>query len=663
MPLPVEVITTSVSTGGTTQDVTVTSLGTPDMVRVYGVRQTSTGTGGSTFGIGVSRGASDFTTTGCVAITERNAAATAQNRRYHYDDRVVHFAAAASGATELYGTVATVTDGVRISWFDSDDNPYTPAAGETYQLVVELWKATGTSVSVDWVDTSAILNGTVETAVGFEPDVLIFETTRSGSALNAQYSHAQLTMAASRWGGGTPTQYSVNTSNRNGAAFDECEVKVSRTRVVHNIYNNAEDQSLAWTGRSATSHTLTTRDDTGSMHVLVIAINTGSDLSYLGADPGKQSVSGVQSHDAINFQPYYTWTAESYAPLLATNYFATDEASGWASTVFSDTSANSQGTVFVSRAANATVTDNYCGLQTGKARYLHTSGDGAGGTTRLDADLDALTSTGYDADYNTALVDLRQSFTFALGTAGTDYVELVDEDAGVSEDTAVAHGYGGIVDEDVGAAESYSRSLDDLDAEDEGAGVSESTATSLSTSEVADESAGVSETTSAFTTIYKAVDESVGGAESTALYLLGGEEVLQMPKTRATTIHVWEETGPLLIDRVWDDYASDILTPGECIDVTLRVFDVDSSTPNTPTHVIPYAATEVLNASVASHPSGLPDTGGYNFLHRLDPDLIPEGGRNYRVEFTFLLAGDTETLPVREVPVVFKLRTEARWGT
>ena len=70
----------------------------------------------------------------------------------------------------------------------------------------------------------------------------------------------------------------------------------------------------------------------------------------------------------------------------------------------------------------------------------------------------------------------------------------------------------------------------------------------------------------------------------------------------------------------------------------------------------PAIPTTAFTATLLTHPSGLPDSGGYSFLYRAPASWLPEGNHRYRVEF------DVTHTDGRVLPVVFYLSTVARFG-
>lgn len=132
------------------------------------------------------------------------------------------------------------------------------------------------------------------------------------------------------------------------------------------------------------------------------------------------------------------------------------------------------------------------------------------------------------------------------------------------------------------------------------------------------------------------------------------------PDTRIVKLRVWEDTAPTLLRRVSD--VGGYLDTSTVLTVDLRIFDLSGEDPGTPITQIGLGVEECLFASLQLDASWEYDTQGYNFRHKLRPEMLPEGGHVYRVEYTILVLSVDVTVPTREIPLVWELHTVARMG-
>lgn len=74
--------------------------------------------------------------------------------------------------------------------------------------------------------------------------------------------------------------------------------------------------------------------------------------------------------------------------------------------------------------------------------------------------------------------------------------------------------------------------------------------------------------------------------------------------------------------------------------ITCKIFDLDSSTPDTATETPTVTISSViLDTPVTTNVVWTKDTIGYNFIHTLSSTYFPTGDRRYRVEYEVTLAG------------------------
>lgn len=81
------------------------------------------------------------------------------------------------------------------------------------------------------------------------------------------------------------------------------------------------------------------------------------------------------------------------------------------------------------------------------------------------------------------------------------------------------------------------------------------------------------------------------------------------------------------------------LTQADISSIECKVFDLDSSDPDTATETETLTVADViLDTPETSTASWDQDTIGYNFIHNLSHTYFPTGDRRYEVEYVFTLA-------------------------
>ncbi|MDE0914353.1 MAG: hypothetical protein OSB57_04155 [Planctomycetota bacterium] len=133
------------------------------------------------------------------------------------------------------------------------------------------------------------------------------------------------------------------------------------------------------------------------------------------------------------------------------------------------------------------------------------------------------------------------------------------------------------------------------------------------------------------------------------------------PDTRIIKMDVFEDTSPSLMRRVTDLGA--YIDTNQVLDVELKVFDLSSSTPKTATNTLPIGVEECLYAALQTDNAWEFDALGYNFQHKVWQQLIPSGGRVYRLEYTIHVQSTDVTIPTREIVLVWELHTVSRYGS
>lgn len=132
------------------------------------------------------------------------------------------------------------------------------------------------------------------------------------------------------------------------------------------------------------------------------------------------------------------------------------------------------------------------------------------------------------------------------------------------------------------------------------------------------------------------------------------------PDTKTVRMDVFEDTSPTLLRRVTD--AGGYIDTNDVTDVTLRVYDLSSATPLSPTFELGVGVEECLLNTLQVDTAWDYDALGYNFRHKLWEGMLPSGGRTYRVEYTIRVLSVDVQVATREIPLIFELRTAARAG-
>lgn len=82
------------------------------------------------------------------------------------------------------------------------------------------------------------------------------------------------------------------------------------------------------------------------------------------------------------------------------------------------------------------------------------------------------------------------------------------------------------------------------------------------------------------------------------------------------------------------------LQQADVSEIERKVFDLDGSTPDTPTATDTLTISSVvLDTPVTTNVIWTLDTTGYNFIDDIGAAKFPVGGRNYRVEYKVTLTG------------------------
>lgn len=92
-------------------------------------------------------------------------------------------------------------------------------------------------------------------------------------------------------------------------------------------------------------------------------------------------------------------------------------------------------------------------------------------------------------------------------------------------------------------------------------------------------------------------------------------------------------------------------------DITVRVFDLSSSTPSTATVEYPLVITDVVFDTMQTGSDWTVDTTGYNFKGTLDGSWFPKGGRVYRVEITTNITSGAPITPTAPLTDRFDVNT------
>ena len=641
----IDVVHTTITTSGTSQDVTISGFGTPVACEIEAVYNATEGTGGTKQGTLLSTGASDFTNDYCIASMEEYGGNADANRAFR-DDACVAIIRPADQTIFYLGTATTTTDGITISWVNSGGSPVTPAVA--FHLIVTLYGGSELDAQVDQVATSATVSGTAAvTGLSFEPDILVARTHRSvdGGGYPSLNTTAAISYGIGYHDGSSITQYSLNYGHQDGVTSGSPFGLMSDSYIAVNewvdgtIYQQAE-----WTARTSSSYTFTTRNYADDMELIVLALGLPSGHEAFLADDTAVGSTGSQDHvlDTLGWTPQFARTCESNVAAYDTLYITGATPGCWAINSMGENDQAAMAWWCEDGTASAMNVHGF--VQSGKARYL-TTDDGTG--VEHDAAFTEFIEDGYRANYATAATSPGKAFTLIVEAAGAadptaevadtmslaeGVVEILGQTAAVADTMSMAEGVVAVVASDpieevadtMSLAEGVVVALDPI---------LEAVADSLSLAEgvVAALDAGVQ----------PAFNDTMSMAEAVTVHLdsTAGETHMAPPSTRPVT--VWEDGSALLIDRWTLDHDGDLVVPGNVVALSAYVYDMDSATASTPTHVTSYDPAELVSASLTVHASGKPDARGYNFYHRIPPQWMPEGGHRFRIEYEMTYLNDT----------------------
>lgn len=661
----IDVVHTTISTSGTSQDVTISGFGTPVACTVELVYSATEGNGGTKSGTLVSRGMSDFARNLATVFTEENGSAASDCNRMFHDDACVALYRPADQALFYKATATATTDGITLSWTNSGGTPTTPAVA--FHMVVTLYGGADLDAQVDQVASSASIGGTVAvTGLSFEPDVLITQTHRSvdGGGYPSVNTTAALSFGIGYHNGSTIAQYSMNYGHADATADGGPFGLVSNAYLAVNIWTDgATYQQVEWTARTSTSYTFTTRNYADDMEMAVLALGLPSGHgAFLGGDTATGSTgSQDQVPDTLGWTPGFALVVDTNAAAFNTVYVSDATMGCWAIT---EMGANDQGTIAWYSEDGSAAMDVHGFIISGKARYLPLH-DGSG--VEHDAAFTEFIEDGYRCNYATAATSPGQAWVLLVEQAGTaalaevadtmsmaeGVVEIIGQVKAVSDTMSMSEGVVAVVASDPieEVADSISLSEGVVAALNP---ILDAVADSMSLAEgvVAVLDAGVQ----------PAVADALSMAEAVVIHLdsTAGETHMAPPITRPIT--VWEGGTALILDRWYLDHYGDLVDPNVVTSLTAYVYDLDGADPATFTHTQSYSWGDLLTASLQVHPSGKPDANGYNFKHRIPTDWLPDGGHRFRVDYVLEMLNDTVEFVVREEVWRYEGNSEGRFS-
>ncbi len=111
----------------------------------------------------------------------------------------------------------------------------------------------------------------------------------------------------------------------------------------------------------------------------------------------------------------------------------------------------------------------------------------------------------------------------------------------------------------------------------------------------------------------------------------------------AKKVVVTPEGAYQFLARIYHDNGNRLLGPDDVRLVSVSVAPKDDQAT---VRALPLRPDNLLSAALRLDEDWTVDAEGYNFKHRLFPDLIRDRGRVYVVEYEFLLLGDDPAIPI-----------------
>ena len=162
----IEDVKATANTGATTQDVTISSFGT--VAGCFGTLSLGTTDGTSVSHGVISTGIWDGTNTRGKSFYSENAQATMDTYQVKRNDRFF-VVLDGTGAVAAYATISAVTNGVKLSWFNSAGTPTAPPTA----WIINLQFYGGSAALAAIVDVTGPTLSTTISSLSFQPDALI----------------------------------------------------------------------------------------------------------------------------------------------------------------------------------------------------------------------------------------------------------------------------------------------------------------------------------------------------------------------------------------------------------------------------------------------------------------------------------------------------------
>jgi hypothetical protein len=384
---------TGVSTG--TSDFTRAGFGTPTaaIIIVGDTNDSANPRDGARIGVGFW----DGTNQAGVGFSSADAQATTATNRdadttYGYTLPVY----TGSAVTAAYGSITSVTDGIRITNLNSTD--------ERHCTVILL---SGVSASVKTLTINNTNGGTVGSgSLGFEPRIALMATV--GNTGSNPASAGILSLSVAEEGG---AHRGIGFASLDAAADAAVNQLYSETRLVGQLYNGWNAWNAEVTTWGTDSITLTTRDGASGSDLAYFLILGGADLSYHVGTVTTRTSTGTDTisttgidPDAVLMMVGTTGTAGSIVSDSRANGLmigAADDSGQYSHSIYDEDGAATSNTGTVSSAA----------------QVLNLDSSASGSRTDLATATVALGTGGFSLDYSAADATARKGWFLAFGPA------------------------------------------------------------------------------------------------------------------------------------------------------------------------------------------------------------------------------------------------------